>query len=311
MFSYFAYGLNISSDIAIPEFSAADFTGSDLTIQIDRSQQVSDLIDAEIIEQAASIQLTREKSTIYVRGTGVYIIENGNRVVIVPEPDSLELIIRFYLVGTIMGVVLYQRNSLVLHASAVNINGEAVVFLGVSGEGKSSTAATFVTHGHSIITDDVAPIDLTTEPVTIHPGFPQVKVGQEIAEALGYQYNRLHAVHTFKEKRALQPREGFSLKPVPIKRIYVLTTDKEFAIAPMKASSAVTELARHSRPTTLYHAGDAAHFFQCASLAKHHFIYQLKRPKDTSKLEELVQLVEQDLSSTTVVSMGQSTEILL
>ena len=48
-----------------------------------------------------------------------------------------------------MGIVLYQRNLLVLHASAVNIAGGAVVFLGVSGEGKSSTAATFVTHGYS------------------------------------------------------------------------------------------------------------------------------------------------------------------
>ena len=64
----------------------------------------------------------------------------------------------------------------------------------------------------AIITDDVAPIDLLLlAPNVMHPGFPQVKVGAAIAKALGYEYDRLHAVHTFKDKRALQPHQGFSL----------------------------------------------------------------------------------------------------
>ena len=297
MYSYFAYGLNINSDIAIPEFRPVDCHNCDLSIVVDPSLQLSDLLSEEVLSNAASIQLSRDKSVIYVRGTGAYLIENGNKVTIIPEPGALELVMRFHLTGTIMGVVLYQRNLLVLHASAVNINGEAVVFLGVSGEGKSSTAATFVTYGHSFITDDVAPIDWTAKPAQIHPGLPQVKIGQEIAEALGYEYQQLPDVHTFKQKRALKQTRGFELAPVTVKRIYVLVTDDEFAIAPMKFASAVTELARHSRPTTLYHSGDAAHFFHCTSLAKQRLVYQLTRPKDTSRLEELVRFVEQDLAN--------------
>ena len=299
MFSYFAYGLNISSEIALPEFISVDshpVNLVDLEITIDRSRAISDLVPPEAINEGALIQLNTSQALIYVRGTGVFIIENGSHVTIIPDTTSRELLIRFYLVGTIMGVVLYQRKFLVLHASAVNINGGAVAFLGISGEGKSSTAATFVTHGYSIITDDVAPIDLTSNSLIMHPGFPQVKVGAEIAQALGYDYKSLQAVHTFKEKRALQPRKGFSIAPIPLKRIYVLTTAKEFAIAPIRASEAVTELARHSRPTTLYHSGGAAHFFQCANLVKQQTIYRLSRPKNTRLLSELVREVEQDLS---------------
>lgn len=299
MFSYFAYGLNILSEIALPEFISVDSPPAnlvDLKVTIDRSQAISDLLPAEAVQEGAVIQLNQSKALIYVRGTGVFIIENGTQVTIIPDTTSQELLIRFYLVGTIMGIVLYQRNFLVLHASAVNINGGAVAFLGVSGEGKSSTAATFVTHGYNIITDDVAPIDLTSNSLIMHPGFPQVKIGEKIAQALGYDYETLPAVHTFKEKRALLPRQGFSIAPIPLKRIYVLTTDTDFEIAPIRASEAVTELARHSRPTTLYHSGGAAHFFQCANLVKQQTIYRLSRPKDTNLLSELVKQVEQDLS---------------
>ncbi len=299
MFSYFAYGLNILSEIALPEFISVDSPPAnlvDLKVTIDRSQAISDLLPAEAVKEGAVIQLNSLKALIYVRGTGVFIIENGTHVTIIPDTTSQELLIRFYLVGTIMGVVLYQRKFLVLHASAVNINGGAVAFLGVSGEGKSSTAATFVTHGYNIITDDVAPIDLNSNSLIMHPGFPQVKIGEKIAQALGYDYETLPAVHTFKEKRALLPRQGFSIAPIPLKRIYVLTTDTDFAIAPIRASEAVTELARHSRPTTLYHSGGAAHFFQCANLVKQQTIYRFSRPKDTNLLSELVKQVEQDLS---------------
>ncbi|MEM7758997.1 MAG: hypothetical protein AAF298_12845 [Cyanobacteria bacterium P01_A01_bin.40] len=299
MFSYFAYGLKISSEISLPEFISANYPKSDLTITIEGSRKISDLLPPEIIDNAASIKLNREQALIYIKGTGVFLIENGCKVKVIPDSNSQELLIRFYLVSTIMGVVLYQRNYLVLHASAVNIDGGAVAFLGVSGEGKSSTAATFVNHGYSIITDDVAPIDLSSKQLALNPGFPQLKIGASMAQALGYNYSALHEVHTSKDKRALQTQDGFDLAPVPLKRIYVLTTATELAIAPIRESEAVTELVRHSRPTTLYHSGAATHFFQCAALVKKQTIYRLNRPKDLSLLPSLIQQVQHDLSAST------------
>jgi hypothetical protein len=295
VFSYFAYGLKIGSHLALPELITYDSEEFDVTIAVNRELQIDDFISPEIINCPWSIQLKKDKAVIYVRGTGVFTIENGHKITIVPAPEYTELLARFYLVGTVMAVVLYQREYLVLHSSAVNINGGAVAFLGVSGEGKSSTAATFATYGYPLITDDVAPLDLTAKPPVMYPGFPQVKVGQEIAGALGYNYDTLHSVTTFKDKRALRPKEQFSLAPLPLKRIYVLTSDSEFAIEPIRASEAVTEIARHSRPTTLYHSGGAPHFFQCANLVKQQPIYRLRRPKNLDLLPELVKCVEQDL----------------
>ena len=65
----------------------------------------------------------------------------------------------------------------------------------------------------------------------------------------------------------------------------------------MRGSEAVTEISRHSRPTTLYHSGGASHFFQCANFVRKNSIYRFKRPKDLSLLSKLVQWVEKDLAS--------------
>ena len=48
-----------------------------------------------------------------------------------------------YLVGPVMGMVLYFRGITCLHASAVSVGLRAVVLLGAPGAGKSTTAAAF------------------------------------------------------------------------------------------------------------------------------------------------------------------------
>ena len=42
-----------------------------------------------------------------------------------------------------------------LHATVVVVSGEAVAFLGESGYGKSSLAASFLDSGHQLLTDDL------------------------------------------------------------------------------------------------------------------------------------------------------------
>ncbi|NEO30602.1 MAG: serine kinase [Symploca sp. SIO3C6] len=299
MFSYFAYGLGIHSDITIPEFIIAELR-CDVTLNIKSNHNPTDYLPKEAVGQHWCLQLTRKEALFYVQDTGVFLVQSGNKIVIVPAPNASEQLIRFYLVGTVMGILLYQRGLLVLHASAVNIDGGAVAFLGVSGEGKSSTAAAFHTHGYSIITDDVAPVTLGKKTATISPGFPQIKLGSEIASTLGYNFESLVLLNSSDEKRGYRPRQEFTQKPLPIKRIYVLTSDSEFGIEALKPQEAVVELSRHSRPATLFQSPDAQHFLQCVNLVKECTLYRLKRPRNLALLPELVKLVEEDIAHDTL-----------
>lgn len=295
MFSYFAYGLGLRSEIAIPEFVSTDLA-NDVTLRLETKHSLDQYLPENLIKESGYFKLTRKESLFYVKDAGLFLIKEGRDIVILPAPKASESLLRFYLVGTIMGILLYQRGFLVLHASVVDMHGEAVAFLGVSGEGKSSTAAAFHTHGYPVITDDVAPVALEKTPPTIAPGFPQIKLGQEIAAALGYDFESLLPLPGSEQKRGYRLERGSYQTPLPIKRIYVLTSSPEFGIEPLKPQAGVVELSRHSRPSTLFHKPDAKHFLQCVNLAKTCPLYRLHRPRNRALLSELVKQVENHLT---------------
>lgn len=61
--------------------------------------------------------------------------------------------------GASLAFQLYQRGNLVLHASAVEVDGAAWGFVGRSGMGKSTMAALLCSSGAALITDDVLRVD--------------------------------------------------------------------------------------------------------------------------------------------------------
>jgi hypothetical protein len=84
------------------------------------------------------------------------VVEPGGRTVrywphVDVDPDLLPI----YLTGTVLAVVLMLRGHPVLHASAVEVDGKAVAFVGASGMGKSTLATAFCGQGAALITDDV------------------------------------------------------------------------------------------------------------------------------------------------------------
>lgn len=296
MFSYYAYGLGIHSEIEIPEF-ISNPGKSDVTITINREDELQDYLSQEVLESPWALNLSREKGIVYVKDMGIFLINDGKKIVWIPAPQASEKVVRFYLVGTVMAILLYQRQFLVLHGSVIDIDGEAVIFLGNSGDGKSTTAAALHTAGYKLVNDDVAPITLGDHPAFLQPGFPQIKMSPETASALGYDFASLALIHPDQEKRGYRPQHhNFSRSPLTIKRIYVLDYGAEFDSQPIPASLATMELGRHSRPTTLYQRGDALHFFQCANLVKEQTIYRLQRPKDLQLLPKIADFISDDLS---------------
>ena len=294
MFSYYAYGLGIHSEIEIPEFIETS-TEKDVAITVNKDSSIADYLPPEAIEQRWALHLNRDRATVYVKETGVFLINNGQKIVFIPALEASEQVTRFYVVGTVMAILLYQRQFLVLHGSVIDIDGEAVIFLGNSGDGKSSTAAALHAAGYKLVNDDVAPITLGDRPAFLQPGFPQIKMSPETANALGYDFESLPLIHPQESKRGYRPQHNFSRSPLAIKRIYVLDYGAEFASTPIASSLATMELSRHSRPTTLYHRGDALHFFQCADLVKEQTIYRLQRPKNLKLLPKIADFISQDL----------------
>jgi hypothetical protein len=306
LYSYYAYGLGIHSDFEIHEFIGKE-TPADVSIVLDRDRLLADHLPPEVINKPWALQVERKKGLVYVKDVGLFTLEGGKQIIITPTSKALEAMIRFYLVGTVMAILLYQRQFLVLHGSVIEVDGQAVIFLGNSGDGKSSVAAALHAHGYHLINDDVAPVSLEQEKAILQPGFPQIKMSRETAKVLNYDFESLPLLHSAEEKRNYRPQYTCAPKPMTIRRVYVLGYSREFAVKPIPNAIAVKELSRHSRPTTLYHQGDALHFFQCANLVKQQPIYNLVRPQNLELLPQIVDFIEKNLAENQLNSTAQTT----
>ncbi|WP_293098695.1 hypothetical protein [Moorena sp. SIOASIH] len=297
LFSYFAYGLGIHSALPIPEFIPAAVK-CDVTIHIESNayntgcdRKISDYIPKEVIQQPMAFQLSPEEAVIYLKDTGLFLVQGGNMIMIIPAAEATLSRIQMALVGTVMAILLYQRGLLVLHASVVNINGGAVVFLGNSGEGKSSIAAALHTQGYRIITDDVAPVTLNQGTAKVAPSFPQIKLSQEVAKVLGYDQDKLGLLVPKLNKPGYELNQDLTQALLPIRCIYVLVSGLQLSIKPLKLQEAVMELSRHSRLNSLFDSEKASHLLQCAQLANKCSVYRLQRPRNLALLPELGRLV--------------------
>ena len=233
-----------------------------------------------------------EAGTFYVRG--------GLEISVEPAPDADEDLLRLFVLGPALALLLYQRGLLVLHASAVSVAGYGAAFLGYPGQGKSTTAAALYARGHNLVADDAVAVQLDPDhggrPI-LWPGFPQVKLWPEASASLGVPPAELHSLHRTYVKQALRLNRNFSVDPLPLGRLYVLAEGEVRGVERLPPQEAVIELVRHSFATRLLSSRPGgAHFSRCAALAKSMPVHRLSRPRDLEELSLLAALVERDLA---------------
>lgn len=296
MWSYVAYGLSIRSELALPELVAAeDGQVADVVVRLGCVRPIvpeGDWTEGYVYGDA-------EEAHIFVEGVGSLLVRGGREIVVDPAPGVEERVLRLFLLGSALGLLLHQRGLFVLHASSVVVGGAAAVFLGESGEGKSTMAAAMHARGHAVVVDDVVAIDLdgACAPLVL-PAFPQLKLWPEAAGLLGDRPETLALLHPDEEKRARPAWEGFPQRPLPLAGIYVLAEGSRPAIEPLRPQEAFAELIRYSYAAGLLGptASTPAHFRQCVDLAGRAAISRLRRQRSLSALPEIAQLLEAHLA---------------
>ena len=88
-----------------------------------------------------------------------------------------------YLQGLVLSIALYLRGLTCLHASAVLIDNQAVIFAGDAGAGKSSLAASFALHGYPVLSDDIVALLPGEEGFVVPPAIPVIRLRSHVAEA--------------------------------------------------------------------------------------------------------------------------------
>lgn len=292
MFSSVAYGLGIRSVIHLPELPSGGMV-ADVVIRFGKAER----LPSESADPDRSFQMTPEGTRLFWKEVGTFVVREGREIMIDPAPAVEEQVLRLFILGPALAVLLHQRGLLVLHASSAMVHGTAVAFVGGSGSGKSTLAAVLHAAGHGVVADDVTVIQCDRGRPLVLPGVSQLKLWPDIVRALGEDPQTLPRLHHCVEKRAYRIVPGSPATPLPLNRVFVLAAGVVRLIEPLRAPEALVELLRHSYCARLLQIHQAAtHFFQCASLISSVPIRRLKTPQSPAALGDLAQFMERELA---------------
>lgn len=292
MYSYQAYGLTIKSTLELPELVTTQKSEADVTVQIDELPNSP----LSIENVAHCYQLTLEGMYIYWEGVGTFLVKEGKDIIIDPVTETDECRLRLFILGAAIGIILHQRGLLVLHGSGVDIEGQAAVFLGNKGRGKSTIAANLNVKGHNLIGDDVIAIDLGGDWPMVLPAFPQLKLWPDAVTSLGMQPENLPLLVPHLEKRDRRVEKCFRDRILPLKHIFVLGKDTSLEIKPLKPQEVIRYLIMNLYVTRfgneLLKANQSSHFAKITQIAQQISIDRLLRPDDLNLLPATVTLIE-------------------
>jgi hypothetical protein len=171
----------------------------------------------------------------YGDGTRFVIDGDGNQMWATCPPPLTSDDLCVYLRGPAMGFVLQRRGFPALHASAVSVNGKAVVLCGQTQAGKSTIAAALSLRGLSVLSEDISVLAEGDGILQVEPGYPRICLWPEAVQNLFGKPDALPKLTPTWEKCFL-PLDGTDSKFEPRRRplgtIYLLSQREAGTNAP-------------------------------------------------------------------------------
>lgn len=227
------------------------------------------------------------------------LVEDGRKITLKRFPDAQQGDVVLFLLGTSFAILLQQRGRVVLHASAVAVGDSAMLFCGPSGAGKSTLAAMLSRRGFPLLNDDVCNLSKTANgQYEVYPDGRMLKLWAESMEHLQVEATEEHRIRESMEKFYLTP-ETVDLTPRRVGGVYMiypLDAGEAPQLEPLSAVEGMVELMRNAYRPMLVHAMEMqpSYFEACVSLIRNGGLYRLKRAKDFSRADEVLELLEEN-----------------
>lgn len=152
------------------------------------------------------------------------VSRDGRAVLCWPAPGVSEGTVRHLYLNQVSPLALSRSGKLIFHASAVEIGDEAVAFMGVSGEGKSTLAASFATASFRFLSDDALEVIDCDGEYQIMPSHPSIRLWEDsAAELIGAGAQLAPPVqYTAKARFLAGPSVAFCEQPRRLRHVYFL-----------------------------------------------------------------------------------------
>lgn len=220
------------------------------------------------------------------------VSSSGLMVEAYPVPGISEQTTNHLYLNQVLPLALSRQSKLVLHASAVEIENSAVAFMGESGWGKSTLAASFCTSGHRLLTDDGLLLEKDSRGYFVTPSHPSIRLWNDSRQALIPKNTPAAPTIDYTPKAQLLAGEeiAFCEKARPIHRLYFLGNDKveNISIKPITGKGVLMGLVQNSFLLDIEEQEMlASHFKQLSILANTPIFYRLNYPRLYEALPEV------------------------
>lgn len=297
MYLYRIYGLNIKSYREIKELVAIKKT-SDIDIEL-----VSEEIPIEkkkLLDEERWLYYSETISMFRIRDNAIYLIENGNRIVVEEFKNCNAETLKTFLLGTALGLCLKQRNIVAMHGSSILIGNNVVICTGKSGAGKSTITNSFREKGFKFLADDVSALDILNEnTIIVNPAYPQQKICKDIMEKMGYEKELFKLIDECRGKYVIPARESFVYDAKKLTAIceISISDDPDVNIQEITGVEKLKVIIKniYRQEIFLREGMKSCYFKNILNIAKNILVYKIFRPKDKLTVDEQIDIILKEL----------------
>ena len=173
------------------------------------------------IGDTSFLKMNKNELRLEIENIGIFRATNGNQISwhkndkYVNDKD-----IKTFLLGSMFGAILIQRDLIVMHGNALEKNGRCIVCLGFSGSGKSTLAYALLQKGWKFLSDDIVAI---TNDGYVLEGIPRLKLWEDSINAFGINKEDLPRVRNNLNKFIYRPESHMiSKNKIKISSFYLI-----------------------------------------------------------------------------------------
>lgn len=292
---YEIYGLVIKSDIRLYDSILINNHSENYDVEI-----LIGTIDSshkDIYTTVGIFNFADNYVSFHVDDVGSYEITNGNKIVVDPDDNCTLEDLKKFIIGSSLGLLLFQRNIIALHGGSLVIDNQSIIISGSIGAGKTTTIASLINKGYGFLTDDVSSITKNHDnEYVVNHCIPHQKLCKSTADMLGYDTNNLYKIDKTKNKYFTPELDNFVKTPQKLKALFYLTisdydnvTYKE-VLGVEKFNILLSNIFRKEFiPNNLF---KTEYIKECLNLSKNISIFKISRPRGKDSINEVISTIE-------------------
>jgi hypothetical protein len=296
MFYYVMSGLRVESDCAMPGLIETDSVADAPDIRLCRGEVPAEL--AGSTTSGPNWQMSERQFLLRIPGVVRMVLDGGSAITWQCECATRPEDASIFVTGSGFGLLMHQHGRSILHASAVEVGGKAVLFCGPSGAGKSTLAAAIAAKGFGHVADDQCVLsDLSGGATLVHPDGRAHKLWEQAIDKLNLADRSGPAVRSELRKFYVEPGRS-SIAPIPLAAIYILAEARapdlargaRVAIMPFNlADAALMVRANAYRPAMVERLGQGGLYLEAAAAAmRTGGVFRLIRPMAFADMDNVI-----------------------